>query len=323
MDKLKTFPRENHEKKQLEEIAHLYFSAPAPSSEAPTEPERSFEGLSPSPRALFVHCAAGRPEGGVSTWFLFNLAVMLKILNGPVLLIGSQHAYEKRFLFGFRPDRERLRVKDGPQAPSGSFGPMGLCLLDGRVLWRGLADERDVYPVDPMAGGQIGFRYILSDEAPSGGVFRSLPSLVLLLVTPTTTTPAFLESAMGTEDDLFPGHAGIVVAGAGCTEEADALYVYWRDRLRQRCERDLAVENFGVLPSANVPRLRDSRPPPEDRIGRLRWNERAIRDASLSDVGTSGVGVLEEPESARARFCQTAASLIRKKRSELVHGIAR
>jgi hypothetical protein len=127
---------------------------------------------------------------------------------------------------------------------------------------------------------------------------------------------------MGTEDDLFPGHAGIVVAGAGCTEEADALYAYWRDQLRERCERDLTVDNFGVLPSASGPRPRDPRPPPEDRIGRLRWNEKAIRDASLSDAGTTGVGVLEDPESARARFCQTAASLIRKKRSELVHGTA-
>ena len=300
MDKLSVFPEKNQEKKQLEEIAHLYFSAPASPSEAPTVPERSFEALPTLPRALFVHCAAGRPEGGVSTWFLFNLAVMLKILNGPVLLIGSQHAYEKRFLFGFRPDRERLRVKDGPHVPSGSFGPMGLCLLDGRVLWRGLEDERDVYPVDPMAGGQAGFRYILSDEAPSGGVFRSSPSLLLLLVTPTTTTPAFMESAMGTEDDLFPGHAGIVVAGAGCKEEADALYAYWRDRLKERCERELAVENWG----------------------RLNWNEGDPQDVSLSDVGPSGVGVLEDPESARAKFCQTAASLIRKKRKELVHGSA-
>jgi len=300
VDKLKVFPKENHEKKQLEEIAHLYFSTPAPSPEPPTEPERSFEGISPLPRALFVRCAAGQAEGGVSTWFLFNLAVMLKILNGPVLLIGSQHVYEKRFLFGFRPDRERLRVQDGPQGPSGSFGPMGLCLLDGRVLWRGLRDERDVYPVDPMGGGQVGFRYILSDEAPWGGVFRSLPSLVLLLVTPTTTTPAFLDSAMGAEDDLSPGHAGIVVAGAGCPEEADALYLYWRDKLKERYERGVAVENWG----------------------RLHWNEKAPHDVSLSDVGPSGVGVLEDPESARARFCQTAATLIRKKRSELVHGSA-
>lgn len=315
MDKLKTFPKENHEKKQLEEIAHLYFSTPAPSSEArkepessieepspeaPKEQERSFEGLSPFPRALFVHCAAGQPEGGMSTWFLFNLAVMLKILSGPVLLVGSQHVYEKRFLFGFRPDRERLRVEAGPQTPWGSFGPMGLCLLDGRVLWRGLGDEGDVYPVDPMAGGQVGFRYILSDEAPSGGVFRSLPSLVLLLVTPTTTTPALLDRSMGAEDDLFPGQAGIVVAGAGCTEEADALYVYWRDRLKERCERELSVENWG----------------------NLQWNEEAPHGVPLSDAGPFGVGVLEDPGSERARFCQTAATLIRKKRLELVHGSA-
>lgn len=300
MDKLRAFPKENHEKKQLEEIAHLYFSTPAPSSEPPTEPERPFEGFSPLPRALFVHCAAGQGEEGMCTWFLFNLAVMLRILNGPVLLIGSQRAYEQRFLFGFRPDRERLRVEDGPQIPSGSLGPMGLCLLDGRMLWRGFGNERDVYPVDPMAGGRVGFRYILSDDAPSGGVFRSLPSLVLLLVTPTTTTPAFLDSAMGAEDDLFPGHAGIVVVGAGCAEEADALYLYWRDRVRERCDRDLSVENWG----------------------RLHWNGAAPQDVPLFDMGTSGVGVLEEPESERARFCQATASLIRKKRSELVHGSA-
>jgi hypothetical protein len=236
----------------------------------------------------------------MSTWFLFNLAVMLKILNGPVLLIGSPHAYEKRFLFGFRPDRERLRVEDGPQIPSESFGPMGLCLLDGRVLWRELGNEMDVYPSDPMADGQVGFRYILSDEAPSGVVLRSLPSLVLLLVTPTTTTPALLDGSMGAEDDLFPGHAGIVVAGAGCTEEADALYIYWRDRLRERCDRELAVENWGRLP----------------------WNETASQDTPVSHLGTSGMGVLEHPDSVPARFCQTTASLIRKKRSEWVHGSA-
>jgi hypothetical protein len=57
-------------------------------------------------------------------------------------------------------------------------------------------------------------------------------------------------------------------------------------------------------------------------MGRLRWNERAIQDASSSDAGPSGVGILEDPESARAKFCQTTASLIRKKRSELVHGTA-
>jgi hypothetical protein len=300
VEKLKVFPKENQEKKQLEEIAHLYFSDPSPSSETTAESERPFESSSLFPRALFVQCAAGRPEEDLSAWFLFNLAVMLKILNGPVLVIGSECTYEKRFLFGFRPDRERLMVEMETQMPSGSFGPMGLCLLDSRVLWRGLRDERDVYPVDPMAGGRVGFRYILSDEAPSGGVFRSLPSLVLLLVTPTTMTPALLEDRVGVEDGLFPAHAGIVVAGAGCAEEADALFVYWRDRLRERCEGELAVEDWG----------------------RLHWDDRIPWDALPADVGMSGVGVLEDPESVRARFCQTAASRIRKKRLELFHGVA-
>ncbi len=304
MNKLDIFPKENHEKRQLEEIAHLYFSDPAPPSEAPKEPERSFEAFSLFPRALFIHCAASRPEGGLSTWFLFNLAVMLKILGGPVLLIGSQRAYENRFLFGFRPDRERLRVKDGPQIPSGSFGPMGVCLLDGRVLWRDLGDERDVYPVDPIAGRQVGFRYILSDEAPSGGVFRSLPSLVVLLVTPTTTTPALLDRAMGAEDDLFPGHAGIVVAGAGCTREGDALYRYWRDRLEERCDRELDVENLGMLPPRPIPPSLDPR---------LRGGSGFPSGALLGDVRMASIGVLENPSSARTRFCQTTASLIRKK----------
>ena len=300
MDKLKAFPKENQEKKQLEEIAHLYFSTPAPSSVEPREEERSFDSFSSFPRALFVHCPAGKQGEGMSTWFLFNLAVMLRILNGPVLLIGSERAYEKRFLFGFRPDRERLRVGDGPRIPAGSFGPMGLCLLEGRVLWRGLRDEGDVYPVDPLTGGQAGFRYILSDEAPSGGVFRSLPSLVLLLVTPNTTTRTLLDSPMGQEDDFYPDHAGIVVAGARSSDEADALYLYWRDRVKERCERELAVEDWG----------------------RLDWDKSGRAEPPVSDLETSGVGILEDPVGARARFFQTAASLIRKKRSELFHGIS-
>jgi hypothetical protein len=116
---------------------------------------------------------------------------------------------------------------------------------------------------------------------------------------------------MGEENDLFPGHAGIVVAGAGSTEEADALYVYWRDRLRQRCERELAVENFGVLPPQPIPPSLDPR---------LRGGSGFPSGALLGDVGMASIGVLENPSSARTRFCQTTASLIRKKRTELMHG---
>lgn len=329
LEKLRTFPKENQEKKQLEEIAHLYFSTPAPSSkrdEGPGEPERRqrrpLKVFSPFPRALVVRCLAGQPESDLSTWFFFNLAVMLKILNGPVLLVGSACTYERRFLFGFRPDRERLRIEDGPRVPIGSFGPMGVCLLDGSMLWRGIEDEGKAYEADPMAAGRVAFRYILSDEVGSGGVFRSLPGLVVLLVTPSTTTPALLDRAAGTDGELLPGpgHAGIVVAGAGCAEEAEALHLYWREKLEDRYAGELAVENFGVLPCESVDRPAVFLPRPDSYAGRLGADETALFDTSLRGGTMAGLGILDDPESPQSRSCHTIAARIRKKRSQLVHG---
>ncbi len=323
MKKLGNFPKENHERKQLEEIAHLYFSSPSPKTEAPkkqVKSERSAETFSPFPRALFVQCVAGQPERGLSTWFLFNLAVMLKILNGPVLVIGSPRLYENRFRFGFRPDRERLRVDQGLQIPSGSFGPMGVCLLDGRVLWRGDRREGQVPTVDPLAGKQVAFRYILSDEVRPGRVFGSLPRLKVFFVTPATTTPTLLDREMG-EDDRFasdPGHAGIVVAGAGCAEEGDALYNYWRDRIEERCDLEVAVENFGMLPSeagAGSPSAAGPSGNPGDASLR---NRGRVPGDPFREERMPGVGILEDPAGAQTRFCHATAALIRDKRSELL-----
>ena len=300
MDKLEPFPKEDHEKKQLEEIAHLYFSEPATPSKARTKPQRSqrpFEAFRPSPRFLFIHCIAGQPEHDLSTRFLFNLAVMLKILNGPVLLIGSERFCEKRFLFGFRPDRERLAPGKRPTSVSSSFGPMGLCLVDGRLLGGDLAGGQAEYGVDLTGGGIVPFRYILSDEVRSGAVFGSASGLALLLVTPVTTACDLPDLEEEAEDKLFAKtrHVGIVVAGARCPEEADALYLYWRDRLADRCEGEILVENFGA----------------------------SSLDSHHAGVGPGSVEVLENPESAQARFYQATASLIRSKRSEIVSGVGR
>ncbi len=289
MKKLENFPKENHERKQLEEIAHLYFSSPAPKADAPPKRERrerSAKAFSPFPRALYVQCLTGEAGEGLFPWFLYNLAVVLRILNGPVLLVASPRLYESRFDFGFRPDRERLRVGHGLRNPSGSFGPMGLCLLDGRVLWKGVGQGGRVHPVDPMAGRQVAFRYILSDEQHAGGVFGWLPRIKVYVVSPDTTTPALLGPELEEEEafDPEPGHAGIVVAGAGSKEEGDALYRYWRQRIEERGGPDLTVEHFGMF----------------------------------SEPGSPGVGVLEDPESAPARFCQKTAALLRDKRSELL-----
>jgi hypothetical protein len=228
LDKLETFPKEDQEKKQLEEIAHLYFSTPEPQNRAREDlerRERPVEAFGRSPRAMFVYCTTGQSEHDLSTWFLFNLAVMLKILNGPVLLIGSEQAYESRFLFGFRPDRERFGLRDRAQLPSSSFGPMGVCLLDGRSLGRDHSAGYEPYAGVPQVGGHVSFRYVLSDEMRMGALCRATPGLVVLVVTPTTRADEVLGREEKAEGTLFPsmGHVGVVVEGAGCAEEANAL----------------------------------------------------------------------------------------------------
>ena len=318
MNKLPNFPKEDQEKKQLEEIAHLYFSEPSGVGKSRKDLSHRAQSVSPFPRlpeALFVYCPAGPQQAGLSTWFLFNLAVMLKILNGPVLLIGSEESYEKRFLFGFRPDRERLALQGRPSTSSRSFGPMGVCLLDGRSLVGDRATALRGYERAPSMAGHVSFRYILSDEVRAGGLVRSIPCLTVLLVTPKTLTSDLLgresEEGGGFVDRL--GSVGIVVAGASCPEEADALYRYWRDKLEERSERDLVVENFGMLP--------DEALPPGLGLG-SHGKERVLADGLVGEVSVSHVGVLDSPLSAAARFCQSTASLIRRKRSEMLSRFA-
>jgi hypothetical protein len=333
LDKLETFPKEDQEKKQLDEIAHLYFSTPAPKSKADQDleqRERPVEAFPRIPRALFVYCTTGESEQDLSTWFLFNLAVMLKILNGPVLLIGSEQAYERRFLFGFRPDRERFGLRDRAQLPSSSFGPMGVCLLDGRLLSRDSDTGYEPPAVVPQVGGHLSFRYVLSDEMRTGALCRATPGLVVLVVTPTTRADDLLKREEKTEGKLFPsmGHVGVVVEGAGCGEEANALYRYWRGKLEDRSNGELEVEDFGMLPGgpsspqASSPDGNDESPPlvPRFRGDRLRGNDMIGLPRELE---MASVGVLESPDSEQARFCQTTAALIRKKRSEMVSRFTR
>jgi hypothetical protein len=300
LKKLENFPKENHEKKQLEEIAHLYFSQPAESRQARKDldrRERPAEAFPFSPQALFVYCPTNRQANGLTTRFVFNLAVMLKILNGPVLLIGSQQSYEKRFLFGFRPDRERLTLRERPPIPSSSFGPMGVCLLDGRSLDSDPTTGREGCVGEPSGGGHAPFRYILSDETRTVVRFGSEPILVVLLVTPDTLTRDLLGPEEGSMETLLPnlGQVGIVVAGARGDEEANALYLYWRDRLWERCGEGLVVEDFGTFAQGSDP----------------------------DQAGLGGVDVLESPVSDEARRYHETAALIRKKRSEMISVSAR
>jgi hypothetical protein len=343
LDKLETFPKEDQEKKQLDEIAHLYFSTPAEQHkdrEDPAQRQTQVEAFPRSARALFVYCTAGQSEYDLCAWFLFNLAVTLKILNGPVLLIGSEETYERRFLFGFRPDRERFGLRDRAHLTSSNFGPMGVCLLDGRSLTPDSTTGYEPYGSVPQVGGKVSFRYILSDEMRMGTLCGATPGLVVLVVTPATRADDLLSREEKTEGKLFPrmGHVGIVVEGAGCAEEANALYLYWQGKLVGRREGELVVEDFGMFPAAPpCPPLgsrgslsvqssgvdgEDGDFPlvPRFRGDRLRGNDMICGSRELE---MASAGVLESPDSARARFCQSTATLIRRKRSEMVSRFSR
>jgi hypothetical protein len=320
LENLCNFPKEDHEKKQLEEIAHLFFSKPATPQkvhEDPEKRERPFEAFYRPPQALFVYCTTCEQEQGLSTWFLFNLAVMLRLLNGPVLLIASVQAYEKRFLFGFRPDRERVRLRAIPPVPSSSFGPMGVCLLDGRLLsGEGATVGQGAYGGASTPGGGFAFRYVLSDEVRSGALFGSLPGIAVLLVTPATTTDGLLGRDRETKEEFLRrrGHVGIVVAGAGCAEEANALHRYWQGKVKERCGDEMIVEDFGAFPAEGVPRNR-----------KFFFRENDSLSPCCLSKGTElcGVDVLDSPHSLKTKFCQTTAALIRRKRSEMVSRLGR
>jgi len=320
LEKLRNFPKEDHEKKQLEEIAHLFFSKPATPREVHEDlgkRDRHLEAFFRSPEALFVYCTTCEQEQGLSTWFLFNLAVMLRLLNGSVLLIASAQAYEQRFLFGFRPDRERVRLRATPPVPSSRFGPMGVCLLESRLLsGEGATIGLGEYGGAWTSGGGFSFRYILSDEVRPGALFGFLPGIAVLIVTPATTTDGLLGRDRETKQGFLRrgGHAGIVVAGAGCAEEANALHRYWQDKVKERCGDEMVVEDFGVFPVEGVSQNRNSFACGNDRFSPCPLS---------TGAELCGVDVLDSPHSVKTRFCHTTAALIRKKRSEMVSRLHR
>jgi hypothetical protein len=317
MEKLSAFPKQDYEKKQLAEIAHLYFSSPAAASPTPGRGGRRVRTFSPFPRTLFVRCVAAQPDEGIAAWALFNLAVMLKILDGPVLLIGSERLYERRYLFGFRPDRERLLTFEEPRLPSGSFGPMGVCLLDGRLLWKATGAEEGGHSADALGGRKVSFRYILSDEGPPVVPARALPGFTVFLVTPSTTTPTLLGRVSGADEEAFaePVHAGIVTAGAKSTEEAGALYVYWRNKLVERCEADLNVVDLGALPREALASSPASAP---CRAEGLVGAHKAPFYGPLGEPEPAGISVFEHPLSPVTAFLRSVATSVRTKRSELL-----
>ncbi len=328
MDELRNFPGRDREKKELEEIAHLYFSrmpsrpekgadgpgaegGPGPSGPSvPGGEPKVGSGIAPAarrflgaPEPLYVCCATDASDRSLATWFFFNLAVVLRVLNGPVLLVASERACESRFSFGFRPDRERVHSRVGMALTSRSLGPMGICLVEGSGLAGELSGRPPARDADLVRCCPVPFRYVLSDEPRLRPLFGFLPGLVLLLVTPSTPEglagKAILPAEEGGQGFVGrrdrPVHVGVVVAGTSSREEADRLFGRWREMLEgEFTGGDVVVEDFGALEG---------------------WS---ATPGGGADVPGWGIQVLEHPTSLESRWCMTAASRLRAKRRQLL-----
>ncbi len=283
----------------MEEIAHLYFStsvtaekrARAAEAEGRVVPE-------PSPRkpgTCLVCCTAGRTGGALAIDCLYNLAVLLQVSDGPVLIAGSGEAWRRRFSFQFRPDRERFFHGAGPELPSGIRGPMDIRLSSVDSLSGMVPGRRKASPGKAMIGAGD-FHYILSDELSSADHFNDLPGTVLFVVTPRTTPDSFdfSEKAPLLRTCSRNGHAGVVTAGVKDKEGADDLFQRWAETLGRVLPDGVRVENFGRL-----------------------------QEAYEGGPGGSeaGLRVLEAPGSPETRRLLAIASRIRRRRSGLMPGL--
>ncbi len=297
MNKWENYTVKAHEKKQLEEIAHLYFSGSETSSRKVSPAKRKTGLLPQSSPAYFIYCASSRGESSLSLRFLYNLSVMLKIYNETVLFIGSEKAYKKRYSYGFRPHRERVMHKGRADVPLGCFGPLGVCLMDSRSLNNMNNSGTEGIEEGIVLDAFSPFRYILSDEATSSLLLNSLSGLVLFLVTPTTAENAFIEIETKAWEQLSArfDQAGIVVAGTDGFEESEDLYLNWRERLERIYPNKVIMEDYGRFPL----------------------------DVKREDSGAGcEVDVLERPGSGQTKCFQTTASQIRNKRQEALCRLA-
>jgi len=282
------------ERKQLEEISHLFFSTPAGSGRTPDPkpglPPRTEEWAARGPEPFWVCCPAGVSNFSLATGFLFNLALLLRLAQEEVLFLCSDQAMRDRFRFAFRPDRERrVRVGSGPGA-MGLAGPMGICLVPRRA-WeeescRAGGEGRGTFP------GMASFHYVLADYLPPAAPLESFRGITLLLVTPQTRDHEFQGQKL-MERGLDRGHpapGGIVVAGVPDRDEGATVYTCWKEMLEERMPGRWQWEDFGFWPAP----------------------------ADKAPQGTfPGMEVIESPTGRQTQCCLEIVARVRKKRREL------
>lgn len=285
----------DREKKQLEEIAHLYFTgAKKPSRESPP-PVKDLSGdpCGSLSRLLWVCCRAGRGEEGWAFPFLMNLAVLLQILDEPVLWVPSNSCRRAEYRHSMASWGSKLGSVAVAGMPGVYYGPMGIqCLVS----------EESERPQEG-SGGQPGrkgwgpealsrFRYVFCSHPVGLLPWETLPRLDIFLLGPTTregVPPSQLkEQRSGTRHQ-----AGVVVAGVEDAREGEAVFRNWKGNLDRHHACTIEPESLGFLPGQL----------PGSGAGRAQR-----------------ITVLESPLSWQTRCLQLIASRVRLRRIEMMQG---
>ncbi len=290
------------EKRQLEEIAHLFLSGPCEERKTGPVP---VPAQNPSPAAS-AGSVVPRTAGVVPFWirpraapreqdwvefFQLNLVVLFQLADEPVVWIPSRRQGLSRSESGL-PARLKARLAGVASAglPLSYCGPMGLRVLPWaagrRTNWQ--RSEGTGQPNGWGAGSLAGYRYVLAEEPRGPLPWEALPCLEVWLVGSQPVLEPFpAAQERGGSESRFRCRSAFVVMGAAGEDEARQAGRRWKEAMgwAASCKDD--PEYLGFVP------------------GPLPLH---------AATGRQGMVVIESPLSWQTRSLQEIASRIRARR---------
>lgn len=248
----------DREKRQLEEIAHLFLSdrtqerrtLPPPVRNLPTAAASAAPKES-GPAPFWVRPrAAPRDEQWVE-FFLLNLALLFQLADEPTVWIPSRSRAWARAESGLAVRlKARLAAMASADLPLTYCGPMGLRVLPGTP---GEMDRRDFQGVGGPGvqgfGSLEGYRYVLAEEPRGPLPWGTLPCLEIWLVgVPPAERGTQAEDGRGCEEGQFPCRSAFVVVGAASEGEARAAGLQWKEARGLTAPGLREPESLGFIP---------------------------------------------------------------------------
>lgn len=286
------------EKRELEEIAHLFLSTRREQRKTRPPPVQNVSAVAPvsvAPRTAGPGPFWIRPRAVLhdEDWvdsFLLNLALLFQLADEPVVWIPSRRPPWSSSERGL-PAQLKARLAGVASAglPLSYCGPMGLRVFPA-TLWE--TTRRDSEGVGRPSGQAIGadlaaYRYVLASEPLGPLPWEVLPCLELWLVGAGPAASGPVVEAQSEFEGPFQYTWAFVVLGAASEDEARAAGRQWKEMQGLAVSGKGDPEYLGFVPG----------PFP-----------------ALTALGRQGMIVLESPLSWQTRRLQEIASRIRARR---------